>query len=284
MVDERDQYLGSSIRLNWSHEPVRIQMLKVADYWLRHVDGLYLKNLNQVYVEHNETRDDLLRDFLQRLRRIVAYHQQLKSQELGLKVGLASKKILICDSELVGSYLSRIKRRRQTRDGGGGSVSSGPQIGVLDYPDDMLSSVLMSHHVMPSNQSNPTQSNISVAKIHNMDLYAYFDLVHFVLNIQHNKTDTIRDQVNDVFLNRPAHFPTILWSINSVQQARLATRFGARWTLASIFLLTMMPGTVSIFYGDEIGLQDVYDIYTQNVSAPILFYLIPNTQIVSIFF
>lgn len=270
MLEDSQQYFGAALKLNWSHEAVRIQMLKVADYWLRHVDGLYLKNLHQIYVDSSANRDQVLRDFLQRLRRIVDYHQKLKSHELGLVDQLSAKKILICSSELVDPYLSRIKRHRK---------SSSTQPEVLDLTP------AMNHHVMPLNTTHnrtdktngtttTTQNNFTVIK--QQQLYSFFDLIHFELKVARNETDNIRDQVNYVFLNRPADFPMIMWSVGSVHRSRLATRYGSQWVLASAFLLTMMPGTVSMFYGDEIGLQDVYDIYTQNVSGNLPHSLSPN--------
>src|SRR5699024_4456023 len=98
-------------------------------------------------------------------------------------------------------------------------------------------------------------------------LYAHFDLIHFELHLDRQSIDSIRDQVNYVFLNRPPDFPTVLWSVGGGDRARLATRLGPQWSLASAFLLTMMPGSVSLLYGDEIALTDVYDQHTKHVSV-----------------
>ena len=45
-----------------------------------------------------------------------------------------------------------------------------------------------------------------------VDINAYFDLIDFQIDIDINKTDTIRDQVNAIFLNSP-HTPWIHWSV-----------------------------------------------------------------------
>ena len=49
-------------------------------------------------------------------------------------------------------------------------------------------------------------------------------------------------------------------------RSRLATRIGGQHSLAAAFLLIMLPGTISLFYGDEIGLEDSYDLVMRKVS------------------
>ncbi|CAG2165215.1 unnamed protein product [Oppiella nova] len=95
-----------------------------------------------------------------------------------------------------------------------------------------------------------------------IDINSYFDLIDFQLNIDINKTETIRDQVNAIFLNSP-NTPWIHWSVGDVERSRLATRIGSQYTMTVSFLLIMLPGTISWFYGDEIALHDTYDPLSQ---------------------
>ncbi|OTF80534.1 hypothetical protein BLA29_009685, partial [Euroglyphus maynei] len=111
-------------------------MLKVADFWLRYVDGLYLKNLEQIHVDDDDNdkiataalpgstkREKILLEFLQRLRRISDYHDQLYAKKHKLTSLIkVPKKILICSSHLLSPllamsanrYAAAKKRRRQT--------------------------------------------------------------------------------------------------------------------------------------------------------------------------
>lgn len=87
-------------------------------------------------------------------------------------------------------------------------------------------------------------------------IYSYFDLVDIYLDIQLNQTENIRDQINSVYINEPLSHPWVNWNIGSTVTSRLATRLGSNITLTSMFLLFMLPGSVTIFYGDELALKN----------------------------
>ncbi|XP_054713518.1 maltase A2-like [Uloborus diversus] len=53
--------------------------------------------------------------------------------------------------------------------------------------------------------------------------------------------------------------PMITWHVGSVETMRLAGRVNDDCNLAAILLLSMLSGSVSSFYGDEIGLKDSVD-------------------------
>jgi len=93
------------------------------------------------------------------------------------------------------------------------------------------------------------------------DLLSYFDCVGVYLNIDRNQTESIRDQVNDVFLAAPKDKrPYVLWSISDFTKSRLADRIEKEFINAAMFLLAMLPGSINIFYGDEIGLHNSVDL------------------------
>ena len=345
-VDDDEEPQGGRW-LNWSNEAIPKQILKIADFWLRYVDGIYLKNLDRIHINDDDSGDDsghgdntvlikrekILLEFLQRLRRISDGYQQQQQK--------STKKILICSSHLLSPLLSAnrrvaaaaaaaAKRRRQTsssfqqnhpplpRPHPNHQNEFRPEFDELDMNDffdnpitdddqnddnknidsdsehrqQSISSGYRKIHASANSQkmlpsdstSTSSASSTSIVKHghHNQSLsirsiYHYFDLVHFELIIRPNHIDTIRDQVNFVFLNRPTDFPTIMWSLGGLnshrhqrrrrplyRQLRLANRIGSsNYSLACLFMLTMMPGTIMIFYGDEIGLTNLYQNQNQ---------------------
>ncbi|XP_023936300.1 uncharacterized protein LOC112044630 [Bicyclus anynana] len=55
-----------------------------------------------------------------------------------------------------------------------------------------------------------------------------------------------------------AHYPWVLWNIGNIDSDRISERYENN-TLALTALELVLPGTVSLFYGDEIGLGGVPD-------------------------
>uniref|UniRef100_A0A6P6Y809 Uncharacterized protein LOC113794734 n=2 Tax=Dermatophagoides pteronyssinus TaxID=6956 RepID=A0A6P6Y809_DERPT len=102
-VDDDEEPQGGRW-LNWSNEAIPKQILKIADFWLRYVDGIYLKNLDKIHINDDDSggdnpsgdntvlikREKILLEFLQRLRRISDGYQQQQQQQK------STKKILIC--------------------------------------------------------------------------------------------------------------------------------------------------------------------------------------------
>lgn len=88
------------------------------------------------------------------------------------------------------------------------------------------------------------------------------DLVDVQLNIE-DRTDNFAKQIES-FLNgtlfAKASMPWIHWNLGSVETTRLANRlYHSNATLGVTLLQLMLPGTASIFYGDEIGLKQISD-------------------------
>lgn len=88
------------------------------------------------------------------------------------------------------------------------------------------------------------------------------DLVDVKLDLE-TDTNSIRHQVESIqngTLFSKAGVPWVHWSIGNVESRRLASRLShGNATLGATLLQLMLPGTQSIFYGDEVGLQDVSD-------------------------
>ncbi|XP_076388021.1 alpha-amylase 3 isoform X3 [Megachile rotundata] len=85
------------------------------------------------------------------------------------------------------------------------------------------------------------------------------DLVDVTLRIA-NGTKEIKRQIEDItrgLLFEKPGYPWIHWSIGGVDFARIASTVNVKnATMATTLLGMMLPGTPSIFYGDEIGIVD----------------------------
>ncbi|XP_054169112.1 alpha-glucosidase-like [Oppia nitens] len=216
----KNSHFGGRLHLNWSHPGVHHKMFQVIDYWLKYIDGFYLKRLEHMYVDNEATLYDILNELRLRANLVV--------NEPG--VGVGAHKVLICSHSFV-------QKRHKL---------------LLNY---------MRNPLAPNDMTVSTNTATNGSHKH-LDINSYFDVIDVQLNIDINKTETIRDQVNAIFLNSPA-MPWIHWSVGDVERSRLATRIGSQYTMTVSFLLMMLPGTVSWFYGDEIALQDTYDPITQ---------------------
>lgn len=85
------------------------------------------------------------------------------------------------------------------------------------------------------------------------------DLIDIALHVA-NGTKEIKRQVEGVIqgvlFERPG-YPWVHWSIGSVDSKRVASTISVKnATIATALLGMMLPGTPSIFYGDEIGITD----------------------------
>ncbi|KAG7203372.1 hypothetical protein KM043_013446 [Ampulex compressa] len=85
------------------------------------------------------------------------------------------------------------------------------------------------------------------------------DLVDVTIRIA-NGTEDIKRQIENitkgVLFENPA-YPWVHWSMGNVDSQRLASAMSIKnGTMAASLLGMMLPGTPSIFYGDEIGIPD----------------------------
>lgn len=104
------------------------------------------------------------------------------------------------------------------------------------------------------------------------------DLVDIQLIIE-GGVEKISKQIESVFngtLFSKASNPWVHWSLSSENATRLANKlpFGNA-TLGATLLQLMLPGTPSIFYGDEIGLKQVLDSHDERKTFQHLLQLAP---------
>ncbi|XP_034827154.1 amino acid transporter heavy chain SLC3A1-like isoform X1 [Maniola hyperantus] len=81
------------------------------------------------------------------------------------------------------------------------------------------------------------------------------DLIEIHLDL-HNGPTGLKNRIDNI-LSGPLwdkpHYPWILWNIGNINSDRISEKY-ENYTLALTALELALPGTVSIFYGDEIGL------------------------------
>lgn len=89
------------------------------------------------------------------------------------------------------------------------------------------------------------------------------DLIDVSLDIVSNGTEGLKTQVDKVVkgvLSRKPGYPWIHWNVGNIDTKRLASQLPiGNDTLAAVLFELMLPGTPSIFYGDEIGLEEIKD-------------------------
>ena len=125
-------------------------------------------------------------------------------------------------------------------------------------------------HPAPGRQGSVTASSALHWNKEHRDVYSYFHLIDTFLDLKMNETEDLRDRVNEVFLNEPDSRPWILWNLGSVTSSRLVTRINPELVTTASFLLFMLPGSISILYGDEIGLRSAVDEGSKKVSTHLL--------------
>ncbi|XP_055600599.1 alpha-amylase 3-like [Uranotaenia lowii] len=93
------------------------------------------------------------------------------------------------------------------------------------------------------------------------DILNHVDLVDVRLDVA-NGTDSIANTVRSAVAGhilRDVEHPWIHWSLGSVHDRRLSSTTSSNMTLAATLMQLTFPGTVNIFYGDEIALEEAHD-------------------------
>lgn len=88
------------------------------------------------------------------------------------------------------------------------------------------------------------------------------DLIDIKLDIMSNGTKGLKKQVDKAikFVSTKPSSPWIHWHMGDIDTKRLTSQLPvANASLAAVMFEMMLPGTLSIFYGDEIGLEDFKD-------------------------
>lgn len=138
--------------------------------------------------------------------------------------------------------------------------------GLENFADDQYlgenlrewKSTLGENRIMIVNQSLINSVSDELAE----EILQVVDLVDVFLDVT-NGTQMIETQVKDVMdgkLKPSEHGPWIMWSINCVDSnGRVSTGISPNASLAAVLMELMLPGTPSVFYGDEISMEQSHD-------------------------
>lgn len=132
--------------------------------------------------------------------------------------------------------------------------------------------VLGSDRIMIVNQSLINRVDDELAD----EILAVVDLVDVHLDIT-NGTQIIERQVRETFtgkLKPTETSPWIHWSLNGVDNAgRVSSGISPNASLAAILMEIMLPGTPSIFYGDEVSMEQFHDSSKEHAETKHLHHL-----------
>lgn len=99
------------------------------------------------------------------------------------------------------------------------------------------------------NKAKGNNLNVLLSRIDLIDVH-----LHLGRGINELK-DKIKSVINGLLWTKP-HYPWVHWNVGNINSPRIATE-NDKNALALTVLELILPGTVSIFYGDEIGLGDM---------------------------
>lgn len=104
-----------------------------------------------------------------------------------------------------------------------------------------------------------TMENSEILSAKLATVLTHFDLVDYHIEISEDLKSQIDAVQHGVMFSRPG-YPWPLWTLGGVDTTRLASRLSsANASLAAVLVGMMLPGTPSIFYGDELGLDNKLD-------------------------
>lgn len=96
--------------------------------------------------------------------------------------------------------------------------------------------------------------NVATDILHIIDLVdVYVDVTKGAQNVARQIKTVIEGPL------KPGNGPYIQWSLGGVSERRISNEFTTNISLAATLMELMLPGSPSIFYGDEIALQESHD-------------------------
>lgn len=104
----------------------------------------------------------------------------------------------------------------------------------------------------------------------------YVDLIDVYINARNGTqqiANTIEEAMNITDSQPPNDGPWIHWTLGGVNEKRISNPQYRDITLAATLMQLMLPGTPSIFYGDEVALQTAYDPNNEYEDAKALHHL-----------
>jgi glycosidase len=131
--------------------------------------------------------------------------------------------------------------------------------------------VLGKDRIMIVNESLIERVNDDLAK----EILQSIDLIDVFIDIT-NGTQSIEHQVISILngkLKPRENGPWIHWSMNGIEKRRMAASINQNMSLAGVLMSLMLPGTSSIFYGDELSMGNVHDPFNEHTETKHLHHL-----------
>ncbi|XP_054722436.1 alpha-glucosidase-like [Uloborus diversus] len=97
------------------------------------------------------------------------------------------------------------------------------------------------------------------------DILKYVDMLDYPILVGSGKEMAQQVSALKEVSGWPKDHPTPMWHLGSSDTFRLASRIEYRYNMAAFYLLMTLTGSRSVFYGDEIGLRDSYDVLSGRV-------------------
>lgn len=148
----------------------------------------------------------------------------------------------------------------------------------LDKKTKLTLNQFINHYFQTKVKHSHPNHRKSIQTKNYFNIYSYFDLIDIFLDLKLNGSEQIRDQINEIYLannlddelfkdsSSVNSNSIVLWSIGDHTRQRLANRLHLNSILVSQFILSILPDSISLFYGDEIGLRNVQNLNAEKVS------------------
>lgn len=108
--------------------------------------------------------------------------------------------------------------------------------------------------IVTSKLIDKVNENVATDILHIVDLVdVYIDVTKGAQNIAAQIKSAIEGPL------KPGNGPYIQWSLGGVNERRISNEFAVNVSLAATLMELMLPGSPTIFYGDEIALQESHD-------------------------
>jgi glycosidase len=131
--------------------------------------------------------------------------------------------------------------------------------------------VLGSDRIMIVNESliEAVTEQIADEILQSIDLVDVFvDTTNGTQSIEHKVIATLSGKLKPKEVG-----PWIHWSVNGIERRRMAAALNANASLAGLLMELMLPGTPSIFYGDELSMGNVHDPLNEHTETKHLHHL-----------
>ncbi|XP_075723989.1 trehalose synthase/amylase TreS-like [Rhipicephalus microplus] len=289
--DRRDPQrpFGNQLYLNWSHPEVRQQVMRSLAVWVeKGVDGFYLKHVDRLQVSDDRELYEVLlawrrlldeQDFLDERGRILMTSVNL-AQEMADRDSLFIQPIVALFDlldvhvpleggpdnvmQIMASRFAQVTRqtRLDTRTTAAVStdenITGGPSSERRQCGGVANMATLALERLTGVYGCSFAPYYRYKCHIRKQECYIFSDNCSAIL-ITSVRLLSLNISHESLLIPLVIQDPWLSWNLGDSESPRLASRLVDVDPLAALFTLWGMPGTVSLFYGDEIGMKDSVD-------------------------